>query len=618
MRDIWRSLGFLKKYWLLATATFLSLLIATASMLAIPLLSQFIIDEGIVRGDMGVVLRFSLLMIGLALLRALFQFAQGAMAARTAQGIAFDMRNALYEHIQSLSFSYHDQAHTGQLLTRATSDVEAVQRFVGRGSIMFLSALLMMISALVLLFTINVRLASIMLIVIPVTFGIFGLFSQRAIPLFRDIQQRLGNMNTILQENLAGIRVVKAFVREDYEAKRYEAANREFYDVNIEVNRLLSLAFPTIFSVLNVTTLAIYWIGGSQVISGILTIGELVAFASYVAMAFFPVLMMGMIIAMLSSAAASAHRIYEILDASSEVVVKADAVELPPIEGRVVFDEVSFRYFEGGEPVLKKVGFAAEPGQSIALLGATGSGKSTIINLIPRFYDVCEGRITVDGYDVRDVTLESLRAQIGIVLQETTLFEGTIRENIAFGRPDASMDEIVEAARAAEAHDFIMSFPQGYDTHVGERGVTLSGGQKQRVAIARALLLDPRILILDDATSSVDLATEYRIQRALSRLMEGRTSFVIAQRVATIVNADLILVLEGGEIVARGRHEDLLAESAVYAEIYHSQLEDERERHHGAVIAPDGLISDDLTLDEAQLQELTGTEASDTTGEVAS
>jgi ATP-binding cassette subfamily B protein len=590
MKDIWRSLTFLKKYWLLAAGTFISLLIATASMLIIPRLSQLIIDDGIVQGDIRLIIWLSLAMVGLALLRALFQFAQGALAARTAQGIAYDMRNVLYAKIQSLSFSYHDRSHTGQLLTRATSDVEAVQRFVGRGSIMFLSALLMMISALVLLFTINVRLASIMLIVIPVTFGIFGVFSRQAIPLFRDIQQRLGNMNTVLQENLAGIRVVKAFVREEYEANRYEVANREFYDVNIEVNRLLSLAFPTIFSVLNITTLAIYWIGGGQVIGGILSIGELVAFASYVMMAFFPVLMMGMIIAMLSSATASARRIYEILDTHSEVVEKPDAAVLPAVQGRVAFENVSFRYYEGGDPVLKEVSFVAEPGQSIALLGATGSGKSTIINLIPRFYDVYEGRVTVDGYDVRDVTLDSLRAQIGIVLQETTLFEGTIRQNIAFGRPDASMDEIMEAARAAEAHDFINSFPQGYETHVGERGVTLSGGQKQRVAIARALLLDPSVLILDDATSSVDLSTEYRIQRALARLMEGRTSFVIAQRVATIVNADMILVLENGAIAARGKHEELLANSAIYAEIYHSQLEEERERHHGMVAEADEMV----------------------------
>jgi ATP-binding cassette subfamily B protein len=496
-----------------------------------------------------------------------------------ANGVGFDLRNAIYAKIQSLSFSYHDRAQTGQLLTRTTSDVDRVQRFVGRGMVMLLSAVLMMGGAIALLFATNWHLALVMMAVLPITFGLFGLFAGKAMPLFKIVQQRLSALNTILQENFAGVRVIKAFVREPYEAKRYRAANQDFYDVNIQVNNILSLAFPTIFGILNVTTLYIYWAGGNQVIGGTLSIGELVAFASYMMMAFFPVLMVGMIVSMLSSAGASATRVFEILDASSEVTEKPDALTLPEIEGRVAFEGVTFRYFEGGEPVLSDINFVAEPGQVIALLGATGSGKSTIINIIPRFYDVHEGRVTIDSYDIRDVTLESLRGQIGIVLQEVTLFEGTIRENIAFGRPDASMDEIIEAAKAAEAHDFITGFSDGYDTHVGERGVTLSGGQKQRVAIARALLLDPKILILDDSTSSVDLATEYRIQKALERLMQGRTSFVIAQRIATVLNADQILVLEESKIAARGTHEALLETSEIYAEIYDSQLQEQRTHH---------------------------------------
>ena len=579
MRALWRSMRLLKPYWYMAAGMLQSLLIATGAMLVVPRLSQAIIDQGIARGNGRLILWLSLAMVGMAVLRALFQFAQGALAARTAQGIAFDLRNALYEKIQSLSFSYHDQVQTGQLLTRATSDVEIVQRFVGQGSVMFLSAVLMMVGAMALLFTLNWRLALVMVAVIPVTFGIFGFFARRAMPLFKEVQARLSRLNVVLQENLAGVRVVKAFAREEHEGERYEEANRAFYDINLQVNNILSLAFPTIFGVFNLTTLAIYWFGGLQVIGNTLTVGELVAFASYVGMAFFPVMMISMIVAMLSSAAASAERIYDILDAHSEVVDKPDALTLPRVEGRVTFDSVTFRYFEGGEPVLKDVSLVAEPGQRIALLGATGSGKSTIINLIPRFYDVDEGRVLIDGYDVRDVRLSSLRSQIGIVLQETNLFEGTIRENIAFGRPDASFEEVVAAAKAAEAHDFITGFANGYDTRVGERGVTLSGGQKQRIAIARALLLDPRILILDDATSSVDLATEYRIQQALDRLMAGRTSFIIAQRVATVLNADQILVLDRGQIVARGVHEELLASSEIYAEIYQSQLQEERELH---------------------------------------
>jgi len=579
---------FLKSYWLMLVGMFLSLLVATGATLVVPRMAQTIIDKGITQRSGSLVLWLSLVMVLFAIVTALFQFTQGALGARVAHGSAYDMRNELYAKIQSLSFSYHDRAQTGQLLTRATSDVETVQRFVGQGGIMLLSAVFMMAGSLVLLFVADWRLALIMVVVIPVTFVIFGSFSRRAMPLFKQVQQRLGNLNTVLQENLAGVRVVKAFVREEYETKRYEGVNQEFYDLNIQVNKLLSLAFPSIFGISNMATLLVYWIGGNQVISETLTIGQLVAFTNYVMMAFFPVMMIGMLVSFLSSAAASAERVFEILDVRSEVAEKPDALPLPPISGQVAFENVTFRYYESGEPVLKEVSFVAEPGQAIALLGATGSGKSTIINLIPRFYDVSEGRVTLDGYDVRDLKLDSLRAQIGIVLQESTLFEGTIRENIAFGRSDASLEEIIEVAKAAEAHDFITSFPDGYESHVGERGVTLSGGQKQRIAIARALLLNPKILILDDATSSVDLATEYRIQKALQLLMKGRTSFVIAQRIATVLNADQILVLDKGEIVARGVHEELLEGSEIYAQIYSSQLQDERELSSAAAqeVAP--------------------------------
>jgi ATP-binding cassette subfamily B multidrug efflux pump len=361
-------------------------------------------------------------------------------------------------------------------------------------------------------------------------------------------------------------------VREPHEAQRFEHANQELYDINVRIAKMISFVFPLIFLFSNVASLTVYWIGGGQVIGGQLTLGEMISFINYMMMAFWPMMTVTMVITMISQAGASAERIFEVLDARSEVVEKPDAAPLPPVEGRVIFENVSFRYIEHGEPVLSDVSFTAEPGQVVALLGATGSGKSTIINLIPRFYDVTEGRVLIDGTDVRDVTIESLRSQIGIVFQETTLFAGTVKENIAFGRPEATMEEIIAAAEAAEAHDFIVSFPDGYETQVGERGVTLSGGQKQRVAIARALVLDPHILILDDSTSSVDLETEYRIQQALDRLMEGRTSFVIAQRIATVLNADQILVLERGEIAARGVHEELMADSEIYAEIYHSQL----------------------------------------------
>ena len=575
MRYLWRSLGFLRQYWLLATGAFLGLLVSTATRLATPRLTQTIIDNGIAARRLDVVIWAALGTVALAIAGSVFTFLQGMLSARTAQGIAYDLRNQLYAKIQSLSFSYHDRAQTGQLLTRATSDVDVVRMFVGMGFVQLLSAVLMMVGSIVLLFVTDWQLALIILVLVPLTFGVFGFFASKARPLFKRIQQRLADLNTVLQENLAGVRVVKAFAREPYEAQRYALANQNLFDLNLVVGRLFAGAIPLIFLIANLALLAVYWVGGLQTIAGNLSVGRLVAFSNYMLMAFFPMLMLGMIMAMISQAGASAERVFEILDAQSEVVEKPDAIELGSIQGRVAFENVGFRYFAGGELVLQDVSFAAEPGQTVALLGVTGSGKSTIVALVPRFYDVTDGRVTIAGHDVRDVTLESLREQIGVVLQETTLFSGTIRDNIAFGQPDAPLEDVLAAARAAEAHDFIVDFADGYDTVVGERGVTLSGGQKQRIAIARALLLDPRILILDDATSSVDYETEFRIQQALERLMVGRTSFVIAQRIATVLNADQILVLDRGEIVARGTHEELMETSPIYVEIYCSQLQGE-------------------------------------------
>jgi len=572
MKSLLRATRFLKPYRRSVIGAILCLILANGASLIQPQFTRRVVDQGIRAADLGVVISMAIAIIDFAILRAVFTFLQGMLMARTAQGIAFDMRNHLYGKIQALSFSYHDRAQTGQLMTRATSDVDLVQRFVGQGSLMMAGAAVMMIGSLVLLFVTNWQLSLVMVVIVPFTFIVFGRLASRIRPMFKQVQEKLASLNTVLQENLVGVRVVKAFVREPYEAERYAGANQELYDIQIEIGKRFSLFMPMVFFISNLATLSVYWIGGSQVIGGTLSLGEMLAFNNYMMMAFFPMLMVTMIVTMLSQAGASAERIFEVLDAESEVVEKPDAQPLPAIQGRVAFENVSFRYFESGAWVLENVDLEVEPGQVVALLGSTGSGKSTIINLIPRFYDVTQGRVLIDEVDIRETTIESLRSQIGIVFQETTLFAGTIRENIAFGRPEASMDEIVAAAQAAEAHDFITSFPDGYDTDVGERGVTLSGGQKQRVAIARALLLNPRILILDDSTSSVDLETEYRIQKALDRLMEGRTSFVIAQRIATVLNADQILVLEKGQIVARGVHEELMRESEIYAEIYNSQL----------------------------------------------
>jgi ATP-binding cassette subfamily B protein len=520
----------------------------------------------------SVLITAALIIVAFAAMRGVFSFVQAFMAETTSQGVAFDFRNEIFAKIQRLSFSYHDRNQTGQLMIRATDDVEKVRLFIAQGLVLAAQAFLLLGATLIILLLTNWRLTLSIIWVLPIALVLFMIFGAISQPLFVQVQIRLSRLNTILQENLAGIKVVKAFARERHEQSRFDAAALDLYHQQLKISRTFSFLFPIVFLIAQIGQAVILYAGGSQIIEGTLQLGQYQSFSLYLIYVFFPVGQLGFIISLMAQASASAGRIFEILDAQSEVTDKPGAVELPPIQGQVTFKDVSFRYFNSGETVLSHVSFTAKPGQTVALLGATGSGKTTIINLIPRFYDVSEGQVLIDDYDVRDVKLSTLRSQIGIVLQETNLFSGTIRENIAFGRPDAPMDAVIEAAKAASAHDFIMSFPQGYETLVGERGATLSGGQKQRIAIARALLLNPRLLILDDSTSSVDLVTEYRIQKALDLLMQGRTSFVIAQRISTVLNADLILVLDRGMVVASGTHEQLMEQSPIYADIYHSQL----------------------------------------------
>lgn len=514
----------------------------------------------------------AILIVAFAVMRGVFSFIQAFMAETTSQGIAFDLRNEIFAKIQRLSFSYYDRNQTGQLMIRATDDVEKVRLFIAQGLILAAQAFILLIATLAILFITNWRLTLVILPILPISMIIFAIFGALAQPLFVQVQIRLSHLNTILQENLANIKVVKAFTREPYEQKRFNQSADDLFAQSLKVSRTFAFLFPVIFLIAQIGQAAILYFGGGQIIEGALTVGDYQQFSLYLIYIFFPLGQLGFIISLMAQASASSERIFEILDATSEVSNKPDAVELPQIEGHVEFKNVTFKYFGSSDPVLNNVSFEAFPGETIALLGATGSGKTTIINLIPRFYDTSDGVVLIDGHDVRNVTLDSLRSQIGIVLQETNLFSGTIRDNIAFGKPDAQLEDVIEAAKAAAAHDFIMSFPQGYETSVGERGATLSGGQKQRIAIARALLLNPRLLILDDSTSSVDLITEYHIQQALDRLMKGRTSFVIAQRISTVLSADRILVLEKGEIVASGKHEELLENNAIYAEIYTSQL----------------------------------------------
>jgi ATP-binding cassette, subfamily B, multidrug efflux pump len=570
-----RALGYLLNYWVVTLGGGIALLLVNLANLATPQLLRMLIDDGITSLDMSRVWWVAAALVGVAAVRGVFNFLQAYWSEVASQGVAFDMRNVIFEKLQNLSFSYHDRSQTGKLMTRMTSDVELVRQFVGRGALMMASALLMLLGTLAIMFWMNWKLALIIFLVIPVILGFFATFIRQIMPVSSRVQAELGKLNTILQENLAGMRVVKAFAREPYEAQRYQEQNQSLLGENLTLVKLFSSVFPLIFLIANLGMVAVVWFGGLEVIGLRLSLGELVAFTGYLGIMLMPIFQMGMIGAMLSRAEASAERIFEVIDARSEVEDQPGAVELPPLAGRVAFEQVGFRYVGGQDDVISDVSFIAEPGQTLAILGQTGAGKSSIINLIPRFYDATSGRVLIDELDVRDVQLDSLRKQVGIVLQETTLFSGTIAENIAYGQPDAQMNQIVAAAEAAQAAEFINELPEGYDSLVGERGVGLSGGQKQRIAIARALLVDPKILILDDSTSSVDAETEYKIQQALEELMQGRTSFVIAQRISTVRNADKILLLGEGKLIAQGRHEELLHSSELYVEILETQFSQE-------------------------------------------
>jgi ATP-binding cassette, subfamily B, multidrug efflux pump len=552
----------------------LSLLLVSGANLATPLLMGRAIDEGIGPRRLGVIFVVVGWLVGLALARALFTFLQGYLAERASQGVAFDLRDALFERIERLSFSYYDRVQTGQLVTRLTSDVEQIRTFAGSGVVQLANAVVMLIGTTVLLLYLDWQLALVALAIVPIIAVLLVRFVGRIRPLFREVQQTLGRLNTVLQEDLLGVRVIRAFAREDYETARYTSVNEELLKKNLTTVRVFSNNFPFVFLFANVGTLAIIWFGGWQVIGGRLSIGDLVAFNTLLGFMLFPILTIGFLSASFSRAGASSQRVFDVLDAPLDVKDAPDASILLPLSCRVDFDDVSFRYPGSARDILAGVSFTARPGQTVAVLGTTGSGKSTLVNLIPRFYDVTGGAVRLDGNDVREVTLSSLRSQIGIVLQETRLFSGTVRDNVAFGKPEATDEEIVAAAEAAQAAEFVKELSNGYDTVIGERGIGLSGGQRQRIAIARALLIDPRLLILDDSTSAVDAETEAAIQETLDRLMreKHRTVFVIAQRVSTVRDADLILVLDEGSIAASGTHEDLLRESELYNEILGSQL----------------------------------------------
>jgi len=571
-----RLLAFMGPYRWWVLGAYACLLLLTVSNLVIPRIIQRVIDDGIGKQQYRLLVFYAVLIVLVYVVKGGFAFGQAYLSEYVSQRVAYDVRNNMYDHLQRLSFAYHDRAQTGQIMSRVTADVDAIRMLTGSGLLNSVNAAVVLVSVLFLLYSTDWKLATLSLIPIPFLIFTTLRFGHVIRPVYGKTQQQFAVMNTVLQENLTGVRVVKAFHREQTEIEKYAAENLKFLKMNVQAVKIYSFTFPSMTFLAGVGTALTIWYGGSLVVQGRLSVGTLVAFNSYLALLIPPIRMLGPVVNVLTRAMASGERIFQILDAPSPVRQRADAIPLPVLRDAVRFEDVSFGY-RAGQPVLKGISVEARSGEVVALVGSTGAGKSTLINLIPRFYDVSSGRITIDGHDVRDVTFTSLRRQIGMVLQESFLFSATIRENIAYGKPDATQEQVEAAARAARAHDFIESFAQGYDTEVGERGVTLSGGQKQRISIARALLMDPRILLLDDSTASVDSETEHLIQEALQELMRGRTTFVIAQRLSTVRHADQILVLDHGEIVERGKHEELLAYNGMYAHLHYLQSREQQE-----------------------------------------
>ncbi len=567
---------FLKPYWKESLAALVLLTSVVLMDLALPRLVQRIIDEGINQNDMHVVITTALIMLGISLLSMLFLIGNNLLTVKVGEGFARDLRLELFHKIQKFSHGNLDRLKTGNLIIRLTSDIQALQRTFRMSLRIGMRAPLLIAGSILMMISTDASLTMRILPLLILTGGLIGFFVAKLSPVFMIVQKKLDNLNNVLQENIAGVRVVKAFVRQDFEEKRFEEANEDFTVVYIKILRIVSALFPLLMLLVNVGVLIVVWFGGRQAIAGDLTVGQIVAFTNYLSTTMVPLLIMAMLASVVASGIASAGRVSEVLEDKPEVEDKPDAVRLPErIAGEVRFENVCFSYNGScDEKVLNGIDFIAEPGKTIALLGATGSGKSTLVNLIPRFYDVTQGRVLVDGIDIREIEQNSLLSHIAVVPQETVLFSGTIRENIAYGRPDADEREIISAAKAAQAHAFIMELPGGYDTHVAARGVNLSGGQKQRIAIARAVLLKPEILILDDSTSSVDVETEAKIQKALEELSSRSTIFIVAQRISTVLTADKIIVIDQGKIAAEGRHRDLIKTSRIYKEIYDSQLGD--------------------------------------------
>ncbi len=548
------------------------LLILTGLSLVVPGIIRSVIDQGLAHGATVYLIRSALLLLGLGLVSAVLNLGNRYLSAWIAARVGYDFRNRMYDHIQYLPFTYHDHAQSGQLISRCIEDVRSIEQFAGGSVTDLVRFVLLSVGILTIMLTDNVKLAVIALLPMIPLILMTSSFGTRIGKLFFDVDNAVGEVSNRLQENVLGVQVVRAFAREHYEIKRFETVNKKVFQTWVYVIDEWAKIMPTTGWLTTVSIILILWFGGQMIMHGTLTIGEIVAFNAYILMLAEPAQQLTGLVNAGGEAAAGAQRVFEVLDTQPAIQSPVEARKLEPLRGEVEFCDVGLRYQDEKTASLSGINLRVEPNRIIALIGPTGSGKTSLVNLIPRFYDVTEGQVRIDGVDVREMDLVTLRKQIGIVLQTSLLFSDTIKGNIAYGRPEATMDEVVAAAKAAQAHEFIEGFTNGYDTIVGERGVTLSGGQRQRVAIARALLMNPRILILDDSTSSVDTQTEKLIQAALDTLMEGRTTFVIAHRLSTVRRADLILVMEEGRIVQRGTHDELLRAGGLYKEIYDLQL----------------------------------------------
>ncbi len=576
IKILWRLIFHWRPYPVAVFLAFASVFGNLGFTLATPSVVRYAIDEGISAGSEGALIIAAALIILLQTGRGAATYGQSYVGEYLSQHAAYDLRNRLYRQIQSLSFSFHDRSQTGQLMSRATADVENARLFLDTGLTRMVLMVFQFVFVAGLMLLLSWQLAILIFITLPLISWVSITTTAKLRPIALEVQQHMGAYAAVLQECLSGIRVVKAFTAEEHEFERFRRANWAVRERSLLSNRIAAFRQPMIIFFVEFLNVGILAYGGSLVMDDQITIGTLFAFTQYRLQLAQPVRQVGMQLQGASRAAAAAERVFEIIDTTSEVTEKPDAVPLTDVKGLVRYEDVSFGYGKDF-PVVNGVDIEARPGETVALLGPIGSGKTTVLNLLPRFYDATSGRVTIDGTDVRDVTFASLRASVGIVMQEAFLFNATLRENISYGRPSASEPEMIEAAKIARLHDFVMTLPERYETWVGERGITLSGGQRQRVAIARTLLLDPRILVLDDSTSSVDMETEYLIQQALADLLKSRTAFVIAHRIQTVRNADQILVLKDGRIAERGRHADLIAQDGLYREIFDAQLRDQEE-----------------------------------------